>query len=105
MLPFPHPKLKNTKREHRLVTLPDYQGIGIGSKMSNYIAEFFVKLGYTYITTTSSPQLIKSRQKSKHWKCTSVGRKTNHQGLKTISGKNNSSSSRITTSWKYVLFN
>lgn len=85
-----------------MVVLPDYQGIGIGGKLSNYIAEYFTKLEFTYIATTSSPQVINSRKKSKNWHLTSLGRKTNHQGLKTISGKNNSSS-RITTSWKYVL--
>jgi len=85
-----------------LVVLPDYQGIGIGGKLSNCIAEYFTKLGFTYIATTSSPQVINSRKKSKNWHLTSLGRKTNHQGLKAIS-KRSYSGNRITTSWKYVL--
>ena len=88
-----------------MVILPDYQGIGIGSKIHNYIAEFFTKMNNTFIITTSSPQVINSSKKSNNWILTSIGRKANHQGLKTSSGKNNNSSSgsRITTSWKYVL--
>ncbi len=34
---FPHPKVKNVKREHRAVCLPEFQGVGIGMMMSNYI--------------------------------------------------------------------
>ena len=30
VLHFPHPRVKNFKRGHRLVVLPDYQGLGIG---------------------------------------------------------------------------
>jgi len=32
VLHLPHPKVKNIKKVHRLVILPDYQGAGFGIK-------------------------------------------------------------------------
>lgn len=57
-LPFPHPKIKNVYREHRTVVLPDFQGVGIGHKFSNWVAEYFIKHGKRYVSTTSNPALI-----------------------------------------------
>jgi ABC-type lipoprotein export system ATPase subunit/GNAT superfamily N-acetyltransferase len=37
VLHFPHPKVKNLKKVHRLVILPDYQGAGFGIKFLNEI--------------------------------------------------------------------
>ena len=102
-MPFPHPKLKNARRTHRLVVKPDYQGIGIGSILHNYIAEYYALQHYSYILTTSSPQLIKSLQKSRKWIATRIGRVAgSHTGLNKGNG-GNSSRNRITTSWKYTL--
>ena len=39
----PHPKVKNIKKVHRLVILPDYQGIGIGGILLNSIADIYKK--------------------------------------------------------------
>ena len=35
-----------TRREHRTVTLPDYQGVGIGNALSNTIAAMWRTFGY-----------------------------------------------------------
>lgn len=37
----PHPKNTKLKRVSRLVILPDYQGIGLGTKFLNKIAEMY----------------------------------------------------------------
>ena len=44
VLHFPHPKVKNFKKGHRLVVLPDYQGLGIGHIFSSEIAQDFIDL-------------------------------------------------------------
>ena len=55
VLHFPHPKNDKIKRGHRLVILPDYQGLGLGNILSNKIAEYFVNNEFDYYSLTSSP--------------------------------------------------
>lgn len=64
---FPHPKSKNIKREHRIVCLPDYQGIGIGTFISQFMASMCVSMGYRYLSTTSHPAMTSHRNKKKSW--------------------------------------
>jgi hypothetical protein len=54
-------------REHRTVTLSDYQGVGIGNALSALIASMWKALGFRPISTTTHPAMIRSRQRSKHW--------------------------------------
>src|SRR6185437_277924 len=57
-----------TRREHRTVTLPDYQGAGIGNVLSAAIASLWKALGYRAISTTSHPAMMRARLKSPHWR-------------------------------------
>lgn len=45
------------RREHRLVVLPEVQGMGIGATFSEFIANFFVTGGFRYYCKTSHPKL------------------------------------------------
>lgn len=58
---------KGIKRVHRFVTLPDYQGIGIGTKFIDFIAGIYKAdgLGFNLITTT--PALRFALIKSDKW--------------------------------------
>jgi energy-coupling factor transporter ATP-binding protein EcfA2/GNAT superfamily N-acetyltransferase len=56
-----------TKREHRTVTLPDYQGVGIGNWLSATAASLWKGLGYRPISTTTHPAMIASRCRSPLW--------------------------------------
>jgi len=64
---FPHPTVKNYQREHRIVCLPDYQGVGIGNAFSAALGGICRALGYRYISITSHPAMIRARAKSPHW--------------------------------------
>lgn len=68
VLPHPHPRVKNFRREHRTVVLPDYQGVGIGNRLSEWVADWHVARGYRYISTTSHPAMIRHRAKDPMWK-------------------------------------
>ena len=52
---FPHP-ISPMRKVHRLVILPDYQGINLGSIFLEAIAEYFTD--YPFAITTSQPALI-----------------------------------------------
>jgi energy-coupling factor transporter ATP-binding protein EcfA2 len=54
-------------RESRIVVLPDYQGMGIGSKISEFCAGISKFSKSNYYTKTSNPALGEYRNKSKNW--------------------------------------
>jgi hypothetical protein len=57
-----------TKREHRTVTLPDYQGVGIGNAVSARVASMWKGLGLRAISTTTHPAMIQARLRSPLWR-------------------------------------
>jgi energy-coupling factor transporter ATP-binding protein EcfA2 len=56
------------KREHRTVTLPDFQGVGIGRALSDFCASLWAGLGYRAVSTTTHPAFIAGRLKSRRWR-------------------------------------
>lgn len=102
-LHFVHPKVKKTYRGHRTVVLPDFQGIGIGMKLREYIASYYKKMGFSYITTTSSPNLIYASVKSPNWAITRKNRCRSGSGsIQNKYDKNSTSCERITCGLKYI---
>jgi ABC-type lipoprotein export system ATPase subunit/GNAT superfamily N-acetyltransferase len=61
ILSFPHPIVKKAWRESRTVVLPDYQGLGIGVKLSNYMGSIFKAHGCRFFSKTAHPAMISSR--------------------------------------------
>jgi hypothetical protein len=55
------------KREHRTVTLPDFQGAGIGHALSDLCASLWAGLGFRARSTTSHPAMIARRLRSPRW--------------------------------------
>lgn len=68
-----HTRMKaNYFRVSRLVVLPDYQGIGIGKRLLNFIAELYTsQVNLPFYLVTSNPQLI--RGNLDRWKIKRVG--------------------------------
>ena len=56
------------RREHRTVTLPDYQGVGIGNALSALIASMWKALGNRALSTTTHPAMIAARCASPLWR-------------------------------------
>lgn len=59
---------KGVKRVHRFVTLPDYQGIGIGTKFIDFIAGIYKADGLQFNLITTTPALRFALIKSSKWK-------------------------------------
>lgn len=74
-LAFPNGNIKNAWREHRTVVLPDYQGLGVGVRISDAIARLFFSEGCRYFSKTSHPRMGEYREASQLWKPTSKNRK------------------------------
>ncbi|HEV8000880.1 MAG TPA: GNAT family N-acetyltransferase [Planctomycetaceae bacterium] len=57
-------------REHRVVCLPDFQGVGIGNALSEFVASLYVSRK-RYFSRTSHPGMIRHRMRSSDWTCLS----------------------------------
>jgi len=55
-LPLPSGTLKNAWREHRTVILPDFQGLGIGPRVSDAVAGVHKREGKRYYSKTAHPR-------------------------------------------------
>lgn len=70
-LRFPNGNFTNGWREHRTVILPDYQGLGVGVRLSDAVAKIFLTEGFRYFSKTAHPRLGEYRNTSPSWKPTS----------------------------------
>ena len=62
----------NYYRVSRLVVLPDYQGIGIGKRLLNFVAELYTsQISLPFYLVTSNPQLV--RGNLSNWRVKRVG--------------------------------
>lgn len=87
------------RREHRTVTLPDYQGVGIGMAVSSFCAALYTALGQRATSTTSHPAFIGARIRSSDWRMIrspSLGR-----GKSKITGLRHART-RLTAGFEYV---
>ena len=94
----PHSKSKNIKRCHRLVVLPDFQGVGIGLCLLNFVADIYKKKGFKFTIVTTTPALFICLQRSNLWRCASFNRKKPHSEY--VGNKSNSTK-RITGSFVF----
>lgn len=92
---------KKSRREHRTVTLPDYQGVGIGNAVSNTVAAMWKTLRYVPRSTTTHPGMIAYRRRSPLW------RMTREPSLAGVEGKGRMTNlghatTRLTAGFEYV---
>ena len=63
---------KGRRRFTRIVTLPDYQGIGVGMRTVAAVAELHREEGHRISVTSSHPALIRHCRDSPRWRATGV---------------------------------
>ncbi len=88
---------------HRLVVLPDYQGIGLGTRLASWVGVYYTAQKYHLRIITSQPALMTAFKRDGRWRCYFLGR----QHAPSITGttgrtRKNASSSRLTSSWEFV---
>ena len=105
ILHFPHRSVKNFKRGHRLVVLPDYQGLNIGHTFATDIAQMYRDKGFRFINTSSNKALFYQRNRDPRWAVTSKSRKVPHEGVLSAQssrlGANFGSANKYTYSFEY----
>jgi GNAT superfamily N-acetyltransferase len=83
----------------RLVTLPDYQGIGIGMRVAEAVGDLHRRRGDRFSITASHPAVIAHCRGSPKWRCADVKKtgSTPHGANETYRG----SGARIAVSFEY----
>jgi GNAT superfamily N-acetyltransferase len=90
-------------RVSRLVVLPDYQGIGVGKRLLNFIADVYTsQTKVPFYILTSNPQIIRGDLRG--WKITRFGHASEGKGNTRINSELKSSLSRkrLSVSLQYV---
>lgn len=92
---------KNRWRISRIVTLPDYQGVGIGTAVAEAVARLHVHEGHRVNVTASHPALIAHCRRSPRWKIVGVKKTGSHDTRKFIQNYRGSMG-RAVVSFEYV---
>jgi hypothetical protein len=90
-------------RVSRLVVLPDYQGIGIGNQLLDFIAELYTsQTKLPFYIVTSNPQIIRGNHC--HWEIVRFGHANMGRNNQKINVRLNDSLSRnrITVTLKFL---
>jgi len=69
-LHFPHAKTRNIKTVHRLVVLPDYQGLGIAGRLQDWLGQYLFERDYRLRLVVAHPGMIAMSARSSRWRST-----------------------------------
>ncbi len=92
---------KNRRRISRLVTLPDFQGLGIGMKLAEGVGEIYRENGFRLNITGSHPAVIAHCRNSPLWRTVTVRGATSSPKESAIP-RYRGSGSRLVVSFEYV---
>jgi len=100
---MPCGSIKKAWRGHRTVVLPDFQGMGIGVRFSDAIAQIHIEEGHRYFSRTAHPRMIWYRENSRLWKPTSKHKKLRTDIThKNIFNNHYADNKRLCGSFEYV---
>lgn len=68
VLPYPNGSLSFAKKIHRLVILPDFQGLGLGTKFMETLCDMYLHRGYKMYIRTAHESLEHHFKNSPLWK-------------------------------------
>ncbi len=86
---------------YRIVTLPDYQGIGIGTAVAESVAELHRRDGHRVNVTASHPSMIAHCRRSPLWRVVNV-QKTGSRRPRGFVDNYRGSAGRAVVSFEYV---
>ncbi|MGI9428346.1 MAG: GNAT family N-acetyltransferase [Bythopirellula sp.] len=92
---------KNHRRFGRIVTLPDYQGMGIGMRVVAAVAALHRSEGHRINVTSSHPALIHHCRRSPYWKAVGVKKMGSRPSNVGTSGTYRGSYGRAVVSFEY----
>ena len=92
---------KNHWRISRIVTLPDYQGVGIGTSVMEAVADLHRREGHRVNVTASHPAVIAHCRRSPKWRTVNI-KKTGSKGAEHFVRGYRGSAGRCVVSFEYT---
>lgn len=80
--------------------MPDYQGIGVGKKLLDFVSRRYVGIGKRVRLVTSNGAFINSLNKDNKWKLKDQGRIMPTKSKKSTFSRK--TGNKLTTSWEYI---
>lgn len=71
---FVHNRLKNVKMGHRLVVLPDWQGLGLGMILANWCGQHLYEKNWRFRIVTAHPAMTAALNRSPRWRTVFKGK-------------------------------
>ena len=93
---------RNHRRFTRIVTLPDYQGLGIGMRATEAVAELHRAEGLRINVTSSHPSLVRHCRRSPLWKAVNVKKAGSRPSTNPKFAQYRGSAGRAVVSFEYV---
>jgi GNAT superfamily N-acetyltransferase len=95
---------RGARREHRTVVLPDFQGVGIGNALSEWLGAYLKARGLRLRSVRGHPAMIRHRARSPKWRLCRFGHGAQHRTADARVGdlRKTGSAGRITASFEYV---
>ncbi|MEM6329111.1 MAG: ABC transporter ATP-binding protein [Planctomycetota bacterium] len=93
---------KGRRRFTRIVTLPDYQGVGIGMRTVEAVAQLHLDEGFRVSVTSSHPALVNHCRRTPQWRTAAVKKTGQSRSLKTAFTKYRNSAGRAVVSFEYL---
>lgn len=97
-VPFRHPRRKNIMMGHRLVVLPDYQGVGVAGRLLDWAGQYLYDRGYSLHGVSSHPAMIALYRRSPRWKLLRTGHRRSVGRRSTYSRKTTLGTRQLVTS-------
>lgn len=99
VIPLPSGTVQNAWRGHRLVVAPDYQGLGLGIRLSSLVGGGMRALGKSLYSTSAHPARIAGLNSSPDWVLT---RKPSRNPQNKNKGNGTASTGRLTAGFRYA---
>jgi GNAT superfamily N-acetyltransferase len=100
--PHPSPKSHNLRMGHRLVVLPDWQGLGIGGRLDDWLGQYLWDRGFRYRNTVAHPAMVAFYQGSPRWRL--VGSPRQHRVVRsqgTVALRDRHRDQRTYNTWSF----
>jgi DNA polymerase len=102
VISMPNGSYKYAFRAHRLVVLPDYQGLGIGTKLNEFFGEYYYSQGLKYFMRTTHPRLKRHLSNNPNWRASSSNEQLHTNANVNSRSKLKYDDKRIAASYEYV---
>lgn len=93
---------KNCRRISRIVVLPDYQGIGVGTMLCAWVGQYYRSRGTRVRITSTHPGLVAHFNRSPDWTLCAQMRHGGMPHAGNLKGRTRSSTGRAVATFEYV---